>query len=204
MVACSPRSSQILSTYVASANGVAPAVCSHCHGFHTTWVALPEMVLREPPVGPTGYVLPLAPHEAMTVSDVGWTLLISIRRVSYAHRSSRTPSCFEAFLSSFLHTAGYRQEVKDSLQRRQIPSKRDKLILLDLVKALTRSGRRLRHRNAARSSRLWDRDGRCGIARIGAAGTGRARACLLALRGGLRLRHYEKAVLIERSMCRAV
>jgi hypothetical protein len=27
---------------------------------------------------------------------------------------------------------------------------------------------------------------------------------LLALRGGLRLRHYEKAVLIERSMCRAV
>lgn len=54
IVACSPRSSQIFNTYVASANGVAPADCSHCHGFHTTCVALPERVLREPPVGPTG------------------------------------------------------------------------------------------------------------------------------------------------------
>ena len=54
IVACSPRSSQIFNTYVASAKGVAPAGCSHCHGFHTTCVALPEMVLRDPPVGPTG------------------------------------------------------------------------------------------------------------------------------------------------------
>lgn len=62
-----PLSSQILSTYVASANGTAPGTCSACHGFHTTWVVLPGKTLYGELVGPTGYVLPLAEQDAMTV-----------------------------------------------------------------------------------------------------------------------------------------
>jgi len=39
-----------------------------------TWVAFAGRVLEEEPVGPMGYVLPLAEHEATRVSEVGWTL----------------------------------------------------------------------------------------------------------------------------------
>lgn len=70
-----PLSSQMESTYVASANATCVGTCSHSQGFHTTCVVLPGKTLYGEVVGPTRYVLPLAEQEATMVSDVGVTLL---------------------------------------------------------------------------------------------------------------------------------